>query len=300
MNLPKIAIVVLTWNKASDVMECLESLTGLNYPDYEIIVVDNHSTDNTVEEVRKKYPGHTLIVNSSDLGYAGGNNAGLKYALGKEFKYIFVLSNDTKADPDCLRELVIIMEGDTSIGAAGPVIHDYYNTDQIILSGDKISWITGKLMYNRINKLSFNETAVEMRYLNGSAVLFRTEVLKLTGIFDEKYFLFYEDADLSLRIRQSGYKAVLAAASKIYHKESQATGWIYSPVALYYGTRNRLLFMKKYSSKLSWMLFITVFFSLSIIKNLYKWRKEPVKRLAFLHGMMDYYNNRFGARGEYL
>ena len=116
---PRVAVIILTWNRVSDIVTCLESFADVHYPNLEVVAVDNDSADNTVETVRARFPWATLIVNDDNLGYVGGNNVGIRYALSHGADYVFILNSDTKMTPTCLEELVRVMREDPRIAIAG-------------------------------------------------------------------------------------------------------------------------------------------------------------------------------------
>jgi len=128
---PKVSIIVLNWNSAHDTAECLESLRKLNYPAHEIIIVDNGSTDDSELVLREEYSDIKFIQTGVNLGYAGGNNVGIKYALAHGAELIWILNNDTVVDPDSLREMVVMAQSDPAIGLVGSKIFYYSKPDTL-------------------------------------------------------------------------------------------------------------------------------------------------------------------------
>ena len=116
---PRVAVIILTWNRVDDIVACLESFSEVHYPNLEVVVVDNDSADVTVETVRERYAWTTLIVNDDNLGYVGGNNVGIRYALSQGADYVFILNSDTKMNGACLPELVRVMQSDPRIAITG-------------------------------------------------------------------------------------------------------------------------------------------------------------------------------------
>ena len=135
---PKVFIIILTWNRLSDTLECLESVKKIVYPNYEIIVVDNGSTDGSAEAIARRYPEITLVKNESNLGYAAGNNRGMETALHMGCDYVFLLNNDTTIDAVCLDELVNRAESDPRVGAAGPKIYLHQDPSTVWYAGGEI------------------------------------------------------------------------------------------------------------------------------------------------------------------
>jgi hypothetical protein len=292
-NFPKIFIIVLNWNNIKDTLECLESVTSIAYPNFETVFVDNHSTDNSFAIIREKYPNIHLIQNEANLGFAEGNNRGIEYSLKRNAKYVFLLNNDTVVDKNCLIELVNIAEKNPSIGALGPLIYDYFQPGTVCIAGETINWVRGKPSYKRYT-MPVEKEVKDMFSLTGSAIMARDETIKKVGMLDKKYFLFYEDTDWCCRIRAKGFRTVLVPSAKVWHKESKTTGWIYTPTALYFGTRNRLLFMKENANKIEWYIFLIFVLTFSVIRNLYRFAGKKQERKWFIKGLVDFWKGNFG------
>lgn len=206
-------VIVLNWNGWRDTSVCLSSLENLDYPNYEMVVVDNGSTDHSVEEIRKAYPQITLLETGRNLGFAGGNNVGIRYALERGADYIWLLNNDTVVDPNALTAMVEIAESDPKIGAVGSVLY-YMNQPEKVQAwgGGRISLITGRSRHLL--------SPGELHYITGASLLLRTEALEQVGLLDEGFFMYWEDADLSFRLRQKGWAVAVAPDSRVLHKES--------------------------------------------------------------------------------
>ncbi|MEW6040899.1 MAG: glycosyltransferase family 2 protein [Elusimicrobiota bacterium] len=294
---PKVFIIVLNWNNIDDTLECLDSAINITYPNYEIVFIDNHSNDNPVQTITRKYPGIHIIENEENIGYAGGNNRGIEYSMKNNAEYVFLLNNDTTVDKECLNELVKVFGNDSHICAAGPMTYDYYQPGIAYVSGETINWWRGKPSYKRENKFEANDI-INMSFLSGCAILVRSDVIKKVGMMDENYFLFYEDIDWCCRMRKAGFKVVSVPAAKIWHKESRTTGGTYTPAGLYYGTRNRLYFMKKNATLPVFIFFLIFVFPFSVIKNIWRWRSKKTERNCFLNGILDFFKGRYG-KGTY-
>jgi len=301
MGRPRVSIVVLNWNGWEDTIECLESLFQINYPNFDVILVDNTSEDDSLEKIRDYCSGHlpvkssffnynshnkpitvyeyyetfkkdkrplknenltnkhiTLIKNSENRGFPGGNNVGIKFAL--EFfdpDYILLLNNDTVVDENFLGEL--IKNGDSNdVGILGPKIYFYDEPQTIWSAGCKISWKLSRgiqIGTNEVDTGQYNEIK-EVEYVSGSAFLIKTEVIEKIGLMDEKYFLYFEESDWTLRANQEGFKSLYIPTSHIWHKVSKSGGGISNPIGLYYITRNRWIFMRKWAKKSDYWVFI--------------------------------------------
>ncbi|MEW6145501.1 MAG: glycosyltransferase family 2 protein [Thermodesulfobacteriota bacterium] len=245
---PKVAIVIVTWNKKSYVLELLTSLRSINYDNHDIIVVDNASTDDTVRTLREQFPHVNLIVNSENLGGTGGFNTGLRYVLRKGgYKYTWLLDNDAVVERDTLIELVKVMEGDDKVGITGSIIMEP-DMDMIVELGAYVSWSIGTWKPNyRNNRLSAIEKieTTEVDYVAACSSLVRNEALYKIGVMDERYFIHWDDIDLSLRAKQAGYKVMASPKSKAYHGLEDKP---INPLISYYDIRNGLLTITKHQN----------------------------------------------------
>lgn len=267
LSQPKVIIIVLTWNRLSDTMECLESVKKLAYPNYEIMVIDNGSTDGSAEAIATRHPEITLIKNESNLGYAAGNNRGIEKALRMGCDYVFLLNNDTTIDAACLDELVNSAESDSRIGAAGPKIYLHQKPSLIWYAGgdicfrEAISVTRGWFMRDRP---SYNRPG-EVSFITGCAMLVKRNAIEKVGSLDPEYGSYLEDTDWCWRMSQKGFKLVYVPAAKVYHKVSQSFGSTpYNEKSMYLMARNAVLFVKKYGSFFHWLKFI-LFFWLSVL-----------------------------------
>jgi hypothetical protein len=244
-------------------------LGKIAYPNCEIIVVDNGSTDESGERLKKEFPQYTLIRNASNLGFAEGNNVGIRYALKSRADYVLLLNNDTTVDPGFLEPLVAIAEGDDQIGFVGPMIY-FYNAPKVIQSiGAGINLWKGRhsiIGIRQVDKGQYNEP-MEVDYVSGAALLVKRQMIQDIGLLDPDYFLYNEEVDWCYRAAEVGYKIVAVPMSKIWHKISSSSGGTNSPLSTYYMTRNRILFMRKHARIYQWPTFL-LFFAMDILKGL--------------------------------
>ena len=261
MKNPKVTIVIVNWNGWEDTVECLESLYRIDYPNYEIIIVDNHSQDDSVKRIKDYSKGKELIIieNEENYGFAEGNNIGIQYALKNlNPKYILLLNNDTVVDVDFLKELINAGEKNTHIGILGPKIYYYIKPNVIWSAGCKISLKFARgiqIGSGEVDKSQYDDPK-EVEYVSGSAFLIKTGVIDDIGLMDKKYFLYFEESDWTLRANQAGFKSLYVPTAKIWHKISRSGGGISKPTGLYYITRNRWIFMKNWASKVDYWIFI--------------------------------------------
>ena len=265
-NQPKVSIIILNWNGLQDTLECLDSLKKISYPNYKIIVVDNGSTGDDVQVIRHRYDQMVEIIeNRANLGFTGGNNVAIKAVLQQaESKYIMLLNNDTKVEPDFLSQLVTKIESDDQVGIVGPVIHYYDKPQKIHSQGGVISLYWGwHFVGGSYHRQPYKDATkfLRLHYYSGAAMLIRTEVLRQVGSFDNDYFYYTEDVDLGYRVFKAGYKIVCEPKSKIYHKEGSSVGQeIRNPKTAFYENRNAVMFIRKHGTWLQKIIFITYLF----------------------------------------
>ncbi|HNQ04173.1 MAG TPA: glycosyltransferase [Thiobacillaceae bacterium] len=246
---PKVAVIVLNWNGKKDTMECLESVLSIDYPNFEVIVVDNGSTDGSQATIRERFPAVALIETGLNLGYAGGNNVGIRRALSDiNTKYVLILNNDLTVDKHLITNLVGAAILDPKIGLAGPINYYFDEPDKIWASyaRQRRVGIPG-------HNLSTNDICTPCRHgimqvdaLVGSAIMIKRPVFETIGLLDEDFFLCYEEFDFAMRARNAGYKIIACSAAAVWHKIGQALGADESPMRTYFNTRNRLLWAKKH------------------------------------------------------
>lgn len=261
MTYQKVAIIILNWNGKKDTIECLESLKRITYHNYDILLVDNGSTDGSVEFFRERYPGMEIIENEKNLGFAEGNNVGIRRAIEKGEDYVLLLNNDTVVDPEFLGELIKVAESDLRIGIIGPMVYHYYPQNRIQSAGVKIHWNTGKqdlLRSNEIDNGIFSEKT-QVDSVSGCALLAKCELFENVGYLKKEYFAYWEETDWCVRARKAGYKVICVTRSKIWHKGSITTDKI-EGFSVYHLTRNRLWFMKQNASRIEYISFFLYFF----------------------------------------
>jgi GT2 family glycosyltransferase len=280
----KVFIIVLNWNKWKDTIECLESLLILDYPHYRIVVVDNNSTDGSVERIKSwargdirvesdfikgassnqkriiecEEAGHeddlqtgiTLIQSGSNLGYAGGNNIGIRYAVTKQADFIWILNNDTVVDKNALSEMVSMAKTDKKIGMVGSKLF-YHDQPKIIQAagGGYFSFWKGFSRHCGLKEADIGQwdQVFEPGYLTGSSLLLRSEVINSIGFMDETFFLYGEELEWQIRARNHGWKLVYCPTSIIWHKDSASLS-DKKPIIDFYTTRNWLRVVKRYKS----------------------------------------------------
>ena len=239
---PKVYIIILNWNGLEDTLECLESVFELSYPKFEVLVVDNGSTDDSVAVIRKAYRGVILIENKENLGYTGGNNIGMRYALNNGADYVWLLNNDTVVEIDTLSKLVDRGESSPEIGLISPIIYYYDEPHKIQSLGSYVDWKSFEFFTIKSREQLSNEIVRKDMFLWGTALLIKRSVIDSVGYLSEKYFAYQEDAEYSIRAAKSGYRNVIENRARVYHKNSRSTGSQTSLIQVFLRVRNSYFF----------------------------------------------------------
>jgi hypothetical protein len=216
LNAPLVSIVVLNWNGEDIIKECIYSLLDQTYSNYEIIIVDNASTDNSVDIIKNEFPEIRLIINQKNLGFASGNNIGIRTAKGK---YIALFNNDAVADRNWLLKLVSAILEEKRIGiVSGPIF--FSEQPEVIWSiGSRFDLITGlDWDLGKYQKKHFTPENID--YFSMCAILIKKEVFQKIGLLDERFFIYYEDFDFCLRAKENNYKLKLVPVAVVWHKVS--------------------------------------------------------------------------------
>lgn len=357
-NPPKVAIIILNWNGWQDTVECLESLQKIDYPCYEIIIVDNGSTDDSVEMIKKwgeggisintkfvsfdhtskpvrciqyerelaeeggdgrdkefhKLPPNrklTIIYTKENLGFAGGNNVGIRYALKKgDFNYLLILNNDTVVAPDFLTRMVETGETDKKLGITGGKIYYYDNPQRIWYGGGKLSsWKassyheyygeTDEKLEREINSKKLKKV-VGATFITGCLMLIRKELLQDLGLFREDYFLSVEDTDFCYRALKNHWKMNVNLEAKIWHRVAPTKGGEASSINAYYKTRNRLFFAFENIKEIERKIIFLLFFIFSNLAWILVWKISGKNKVikGTVMGVRDFMKGKRGKGGE--
>jgi len=218
--LQKVSIVVLNWNGWKDTAACLSSIRLLRYSNYEVIVVDNASTDDSVTRIQKAFPEVTVIEAGNNLGFAGGCNVGTRHGLTRGADFVWLLNNDTTADPVALQALVDKANADPRIGAVGSAIYYMDAPDRTqAWGGGYINFWLGRSRHF-LNPVADDK----IEFLTGASILISRAAIESVGLLDENFFMYWEDADFCFRLRKAHWRLAVAGESKIWHKESSSVG----------------------------------------------------------------------------
>lgn len=268
---PKVFVIILNYNGIETLEECLNSVFKSNYNNFEVVVVDNDSKDGSFEIAKQNFARAYFIKNSANVGFAQGNNVGIRFALEKFADMIFLLNNDAVVKPTTLTTLVKEAVKYPDAGILSPLILD--GNLNIWFAGGKIDW--KKMRTLHIQDKS-KDLPYESEYLSGCAIIIKKEVFKKIGLFDERYFLYYEDADFSLRARKNGYKLLITPQAQAVHYEKSSSN---NNHKIYWLVLSGLIFFLSHAN-LKQKIWIVPYLCGRKIKNLYSLhiKKEKIAR----------------------
>jgi len=300
VNEPRVVVVVLTFNGWMDTAACLESLAAITYSNLETVIVDNHSTDGTLDALRQNYPAVKVITNDVNVGFAAGNNIGLSYALDQDTAYVLLLNNDVHVAPDFLTRLVATAQAQPDAALVGPLV---YHSDEpkIIQSAGGMTrrWRFFHRGQNETDAGQFHATEV-VDWLTGCAILARVDAVRRFGNFDPAFFLYDEEVDWCLRARAAGYKIVFEPCARVWHKGVQRN-YKPSPQVTYYSARNELLLLVKHRAGV-------IALALAVLRDLRtltswsvrpRWRARRSHRDALARALRDFVRGRSGSLEYY-
>ncbi|MFW6116320.1 MAG: glycosyltransferase family 2 protein [bacterium] len=246
---PLVWIVILNWNRPEDTIECISSLRQSDYPCFRTLVVDNGSTDESVDILRGQ-SGIDLLVNERNLGFAAGSNRGIEYALQNDAEYVLIMNNDTTVSQSMVSRLTEAAEKDPRRGIVGPVIYYADRPEKVWFAGMRFRH--GLYVIRKgLHLTPPLQPVEEVDFISGCAMLVRRDVWEHVGLFDPGFFMYYEDLDLCLRARKAGYQIACVTEAHMWHALSASTGGPESPRKQYYQVKSCILFCKKHTRGLN-------------------------------------------------
>ena len=303
---PTVSIIVLNWNGKQYLETCLSSLLRQKYPDIEIIFVDNGSIDGSVEFVREKFPSLTVIIHKKNLGFAQGVNSGIIESHGK---YIATINNDAEADSEWISCLMHVMQSDPGIGSCASTMLRYYDRE-IIDSAGIVAYQNGNAYDRGAQEFDAGQYDMQTEIFGAcaGAALYRRQMLDEIGPFDDNYFAYFEDVDLSFRMHLFGWKCIFVPDAIVYHIHS-ATSQQASPFKIFYIERNKLWNMWKYYplsmmitqfpfTNIHYFRYITKFLNKLIVRKSIKENRDPIFNYSFISIISAVFRAKISAYGK--
>lgn len=299
----KIGIIIINYNSTEYTLKCLNSLTKqLSKEVMEIVVVDNHSTDKRLDEIKKKFPAVTLLLNQENLGFSEGNNVGIRYVLKRGCDYILLLNNDTRVAPGFIDALLLQSQKIADKGILCPKIYfengsethkDRYTKDQIgkviWYAGGIIDWKNMLASHRGVDEVDkgYYESFEKTDYATGCAMFIPKLCFDRVGLLDQKLYLYYEDLDFCRRAFKKGFFSYYVPSAVMWHANAVSSGGTGSDLQSYYITRNRLLIGMRYAP---WKTKLALFReAANLVVNGTKTQREAVG---------DFLRKQFGKRGK--
>jgi len=293
---PLVFVIILNNNRREDTLACLASLSQSDYKNIRVILLDNASTDGSVDAVCHKYAEIQIIPLRENLGYAGNNNIGIKAALEQGAEWVFILNDDTVLDLTCLSMLIQIGESDPAIGIMGPMVYHHDEPDVIQSAGGMLGkyWQSIHLGQNELDHGDFKSPR-QVEWISGCAILVRRAVIEQIGILDPGYFLYWEEIEWCIRASRASWKIVHVPLARLWHKGVKRD-YQPMPYVTYYLTRNHLFTLAKHKAPMTAWIYTLV----QIIKTLASWSLRPRWRFkrdhrnAMWRGLVHFLQGRFG------
>lgn len=293
----KIGIILVNYNGFRDTKECILSLLSMNYDNIEIIVVDNNSTDSSVEELKKySFPRCNIIKSNNNKGFSGGNNIGIKYAKSIGCDFVWLLNNDTYVDADCLNYMMECeRKYNNNVVVSGKIY--YAKNNRIWYAGGECSSFTGRTIHYGINNVDGERFDKKKRvtFISGCCMLIPMQIIHKIGLMAEEYFLYCEDLDYSCSLLKNGYKLIYEPGAHIYHKVNASTGKV-ANMTTYYMVRNKRIIIRKYFSGFRYVLarlYAYLEETKRVIKGEYSSQIVNIARRDYRRGIVGEYKGKF-------
>jgi GT2 family glycosyltransferase len=293
LTCPKVAIIILHLKGIPCLVDCVDSLNKITYQNYSIIVVHNGSENIVLRDALSSISQHiTKVIDTEEnLGFARGNNIGIRQALKDGAEYVLLLNDDTEVSPEFLKKLVEIAEVQQDAGMLGPKIYNIDEPGKVWFAGARFDRKICKVITTGFGQTSKSDVNnhVESDYVTGCALLIKKETLEKIGLLDERFFLYCEDVDWGLRCIKAGLKNLIVPDSHIWHKASASSGGIDSLIRAYHKTRSNLLLARIYTPhalcKLQRSLFRDIAWALFKSSDPHRIKKAR----AFFAAIIDYH-----------
>jgi GT2 family glycosyltransferase len=299
---PRVSVVLLNWNSARDTVACIESLKRSAYPNMQVIVIDNGSTDESVDQLRPLAAcgAVVLIEAGKNLGFPAACNLGARRGLADDADYVFLLNNDTEIAPDALEQLVRAAEQDATIAVVTPKIMFSSPPDLVWYGGAKFDWryLVGRQVgYKQPDRSCYN-VETDVPWATGCAMLISRAAIDAVGLLNEDYFFGTEDLDYSLRIVARGFRIRYVPGALLWHKEAAAAGGRDVPQYVYYQVRNVLLFRRLWAGGMLSRVTVAAYSCAWVAKRSLAFGAKGRWRclIATAYGVADHVRRAYGQR----
>jgi GT2 family glycosyltransferase len=289
MPIPKVMALVLNWNLPDDTRRCVQSLERSDYPNLDVVVIDNGSRPDLYAQMRAELPDTDIVRSEVNLGFAEGNNFGFRRALTRGSDYVLVLNNDTVVEPHMVSRLVEVAEAHPDSGLIGPIIYYLAWPGEVWFAGYR--FLHGIYILRRGLHLKPPIRPVEeVDFVSGCGVLIRRSVLEKVGFFSNEYFMYYEDLDLCFRVKAEGMRILCVTDARMWHAVSSSTGGPDSPMKQYHQVKSSLIFYRKHSRGAKRVLNISLRLghaAFTLFRAIVRGTLKPAAIWMFLKGLRD-------------
>ena len=298
MKPPLVVTVILNTNRKEDTLAVLGTLSRSDYPNTQVIVLDNASIDGSSDAIQAAFPDVSVLPLERNLGYAGNNNVGIDEALKRNADWVFVLNEDTLLAPDCISHLIEAGSSQEGVGVVGPMVYHNNEPDVIQSAGGRMDsyWRSWHMGQNEPDRGQFSTPRL-VDWISGCAIMVRREVIEHVGALDARFFYYWEETEWCVRASRHGWKILHVPQAKLWHKGVQRD-YTPSPNVTYYSTRNRFLLLAKHNAPLqaqlaTWGEILRRLASWTLRP---KWREKRAHRDALWQGIWDFLRHRWGMR----
>jgi len=275
---PKVFAIVLNWNRTDDTVACLETLLRSHYAALHVIVVDNGSKVSCRADVLAKHPSVEVLESEKNLGYSGGNNYGMRYALERGADYVWVLNNDTLIDPEALGALVDCAERHEGAAAVGGRVFRTDKPGVLWMTWGRVTWLQSLIALEGqdVEDSPRFDGEHRVKWIPGCSILFRAEALRQVGFFDEDFFAYHEDVDWAARAEKLGWELWYTGASRIDHSIHASSGGeeaSYMGFRSYLSARNSVLYALRHGSRVEQALMATAI----LVTLPFQWMRRRIR-----------------------
>ncbi|HKV13092.1 MAG TPA: glycosyltransferase family 2 protein [Thermoanaerobaculia bacterium] len=288
-RLPRVAAVVVNYNGKEVTLQAVQSLRRMTYPTFDLVVLDNASTDGSPEAIAAAFPDLRQIRVEVNRGSSSGYAAGMRWAFENGYDYVLLLNNDIEVEPDLLDQLVEVAESDPKIGCVGPKCYFHGDRQRLWSAGGILRFresITKERGYGEIDRGQYDADA-QVDYINGCAILIRREAALAVGSWDPVFFICVDDADFCTRLKQKGYRCVYVHRAVLYHMVAYTTGG-YTPGRNFQFGKSSAIYVRRYAKpwqRLSFLAFSGAAFVVAWLREARKGNQAAA--VAKLKGMRE-------------
>lgn len=288
--------IIIQYGDVDELQRGLSSLQASNRLNGDVLVVDNNPSDDARAVVSGMCRDVGYHWTGANLGFSGGCNAGIRYGLEHGYQRFLILNNDVEVEPGSIEALEAAMDADSTIGVAGAVTFAR-DTGKPLYAGAYINWWRGKPVIRARHWPYEGDVPYDVDIVSGCVMMFRRETVERVGLFDDRYFLYWEDVDMCFRARAAGYRTAMVPGAHMVHGLSITTGFG-SPLVAYYETRNRLLFFRNHAVPWARRWWVIGRVSIRHLWTGFKgyFQGDPRRGRAYLCAVLDYYRGRVGRR----